>query len=210
MHKGGIVTDGQRLYLTELRGDHFVVSQVSVAGGETSVLSTPFENNAALDVAPNGAALLLGVFRGTDKGNELWTLPLPSGAPRRLGDCIVDSAAWSPDGNQLFFSKGSDIYIATGDGREARKLATFAGTVFGFSFSIGGGRVYVDVGDVRNGTSGIWEMRRDGTGARPLLPGWNPDLRDCCGKWTPDGQYFLFQSFRDGRQGLWALARESS
>jgi Tol biopolymer transport system component/DNA-binding winged helix-turn-helix (wHTH) protein len=209
MHKSGIVTDGQRLYLTELRGDHFVVTQVSVAGGETSVLSTPFENNLAMDVAPNGSALLLAVFHGTDKGSELWSLPLPSGAPQRLGDFIVDSAAWSPDGRQLFFSRGPDIYIATSDGRDARKLATLGGPVFGFKFSPDGRTVYFDVTDARNGECAIWEMRRDGTGAHPLLPGWNPDLRDCCENWTPDGKYLLFQSFRAGQEGLWALARDS-
>jgi Tol biopolymer transport system component/DNA-binding winged helix-turn-helix (wHTH) protein len=210
MYKGGILTDGQRLYLTELQGDHFVVSQVSVAGGETSVLSTPFENNGVLDVAPNGSALLLGVFHGTDKGGELWSLPLPSGAPRRLGDFIVDSAAWSPDGRQLFFSKGRDIYVAKSDASEARKLATLDGSVFAFSFSVNGSKVRFSVADTRNGASAIWEMRRDGTGAHPLLPGWNSDVRDCCGRWTPDGKYFVFESFRDGREGLWALAGESS
>ena len=210
MYKGGIVTDGQRLYLTEMRGDHFVVSQVSVAGGETSVLSTPFENNAVLDVAANGSALLLGVFRGTDKGSELWSLPLPSGAPRRLGDSIVDSAAWSPDGRQLFFSKGADIYVANSDGSEARKLATENGTVFGFSFSPDGAKVHFDVVDTRNGACAMWEMQRDGTGSHPLLSGWNVDLRDCCGKWTPDGKYLLFQSFQNGREGVWALAQKSS
>jgi Tol biopolymer transport system component/DNA-binding winged helix-turn-helix (wHTH) protein len=210
MYKGGIVTDGQRLYLTEMRGDHFVVTQVSVAGGETSVVSTPFENNGVLDVAANGSALLLGVFRGTDKGNELWSLPLPGGAPRRLLDSIVDSAAWTPDGSQLFFSKGGEIYVAKSDGSESRKLATLSGMVFGFSFSPGGVRVHFDVLDTRNGACAMWEMRRDGTGAHPLLPGWNSDQRDWGGKWTPDGEYLLFQSFRDGRQDLWALAREFS
>ena len=217
MYKGGIVTDGQRLYLTEMRGDHFVVSQVSVAGGETSVLPTPFENNGVLDVAANGSALLLGVFRGTDKGSELWSLPLPGGAPRRLLDSTVESAAWTPDGSQLFFSKGPDIYVAKSDGSEARKLATLSGKVFGFSFSPDGVRVHFDVLDDRfdvldtsNGASAMWEMRRDGTGAHALLPGWNRDQRDWGGKWAPDGKYLLFQSFRDGRQDLWALARESS
>jgi Tol biopolymer transport system component/DNA-binding winged helix-turn-helix (wHTH) protein len=210
MFKGDIVSDGQRLYLTELRGDHFVVSQVSVAGGETSVLPTPFENSSVLDVAPNGSALLLGVFRGTEKRNELWSLPLPSGAPRRLGDFPVDTAAWSPDGKQLFFSKGPDIYVAKSDSSEARKLVTMGGSAYGFSFSPDGGKIRFYVVDTRNGAAAIWEMRRDGTGARPLLPGWNSDLRDCCGKWTPDGKYFLFESFRDGHEGVWALARDSS
>jgi len=210
MSKGGIVTDGQRLYFAEMRGDHFVVSQVSVAGGETSVLSTPFENNGVLDVAPNGSALLLSVFRGTNQGGELWSLPLPSGAPRRLVESVVDSAAWTPDGGQLFFSKGTDIYAAKSDGSEARKLATMSGPVFGFSFSPDGVWVHFDVLDTRNGGWAMWEMRRGGMGSHPLLPGWNSDQRDWAGKWTPDGRYLLFESFRDGRQGLWAFARESS
>ena len=207
--KSFIVTDGQRLYFNELRGDHFVVSQVSVAGGETSVLPTPFQNNAVMDVAPNGSALLLGVFRGTDKGSELWSLPLPSGAPQRVGDFIVNSAAWSPDGKQLWFSKSSDIYVATSDGRDARMLTTLDGRAFGFTFSPDGTKVFVDVVDTRNGGAAIWEMRRDGTGAHPLLPGWNPDLRDCCAKWSSDGKYLLFESFQNGRGNVWALARQT-
>ena len=31
--KGGLVTDGSRLYFVEFSGDHFIVSQVSIAGG---------------------------------------------------------------------------------------------------------------------------------------------------------------------------------
>jgi hypothetical protein len=32
--KGGLITDGSRLYFGEFSGDHFIVSQVSVVGGE--------------------------------------------------------------------------------------------------------------------------------------------------------------------------------
>jgi Tol biopolymer transport system component/DNA-binding winged helix-turn-helix (wHTH) protein len=210
LSKGGIVSDGQRLYFTELQGDHFGVGQVSVAGGETSVLPTPFENVGVYGVAPNDSALLLSIFHGTDEGGELWSLPLPSGAPRRLGNFVADSAAWSPDGGQLFFGMGHDVYIAKSDATDARKLVTMGGAVFAISFSPDGGRLRLDVVDTRNGASTIWEMRPDGTGAHPVLPGWNPDQRDCCGRWTPDGKYFLFESFRDGREGLWALADKSS
>src|SRR5215472_9028979 len=52
--KGGIFTDGERLYFMELQGSHFVVSQVSVAGGETSLVPTPFENSFVADVASDG------------------------------------------------------------------------------------------------------------------------------------------------------------
>ena len=208
--KGGSVTDGQRLYFQELQGDRFAVSQVSVAGGETSVLPTPFENVGVGGVAADGSALLLGVFHGTGQGMETWSLPLPSGVPRRLGDSITDSATWSPDGRQLVFSRGPDIYVAKSDGSEPQKLATVGSQVFGLRFSPDGRRLRFEVVDPRNGSSAFWEMHRDGTDLHPLLPGWNTDPRECCGNWTPDGKYFLFQSFRDGREGLWALAEKSS
>jgi len=207
--KGGSITDGQRLYFQELQGDRFAVGQVSVAGGETSVLPTPFENAGAAGIAPNGSALLVGTFHGTGKGLEIWSLPLPSGAPRRLGDYVVDSAAWSPDGSQLIFSRGPDIYVAKGDGSGSKKLASVGSQVFGLRVAPDGSRFRFEVVDPRNGSSTLWEIRRSGTGLHPLLPGWNPDPRECCGSWTPDGKYFLFQSFRSGRQNLWSLAETS-
>lgn len=207
--KFGIVTDGQRLYFTELQGDHFVISQVSVAGGESSVVQTPFSNATVASVAPDGSALLVGTFRGTDKGFELWSVPLPSGTPRQVGDAAKDGAVWSPDGSQLAYSRGPDIYLAKSGGSESKKLASVGSQVDSLTFSIDGARLRFAVIDPRNGSSTLWEIRHDGTGLRPLLPEWNADPRECCGRWTPDGNYFLFQSFQDGRQGLWALAENS-
>jgi len=57
--KGGIVTDGQRLYFFELQEDHFVAAQVSAGGGDTVVVPTPFRNVGIGDIAPDGSALLL-------------------------------------------------------------------------------------------------------------------------------------------------------
>lgn len=208
--KGEMLTDGQRLYMVELQGDHFTVAQVSVAGGETGVVPTPFENAFAVDVASNGSALLVETFQGTGKGAELWSVPLPSGAPRRIGDVVADSAIWSPDGAQLFFSHGPEIFQAKNDGSQPHKLATIGRQVFCLHPSPDGSKLRFDVVDTRNGSSEIWELRTDGSGLRPLLPGWNNDPHECCGNWTPDGKYFLFQSFRDGRTSVWALRERSS
>ncbi|MDQ2843154.1 MAG: hypothetical protein M3Y72_19375 [Acidobacteriota bacterium] len=38
----------------------------------------------------------------------------------------------------------------------------------------------------------------------PILPGWNQVPSECCGNWTPDGRYFVFQSTRDGKTEIWA------
>jgi hypothetical protein len=45
-------------------------------------------------------------------------------------------------------------------------------------------------------------MSSDGSGIHELLPGWRPSSSQCCGRWTPDGKFFVFQS-RDGLSGLY-------
>jgi Tol biopolymer transport system component/DNA-binding winged helix-turn-helix (wHTH) protein len=205
--KGGIVTDGERLYFLELDGDHFVVAQVSASGGETAILPTPFANVAVGDISPDGSSLLVADFKGTGI-SALWSLPLPAGTPRRIGDLAPMSAAWSPDGSELVFSKDSEIYLAKSDGTDANKLAKAHARVFHPRFSPDGNRLRFDVYDTRTASSEIWEVKRDGTGLRSLLPGWNPTPQECCGKWTRDGKYYVFQSFRKGANNIWALAEK--
>src|SRR5215469_8028679 len=110
--KIGIVTDGERLYFTELDGDHVVVAQVSASGGETATLPTPFANVFVGDISPDGSSLLVANFKGIGPTAGLWSLPLPAGTPHRIGDLAPMSAAWSPDGSEVVFSKDSDIYLA--------------------------------------------------------------------------------------------------
>jgi Tol biopolymer transport system component/DNA-binding winged helix-turn-helix (wHTH) protein len=222
LFKFQVFSDGERLYLNEMQGDHFVVNQVSVAGGETTSLPTPFANVAIRGIAPNGSALIATSFQGTGGRAETWSLPLPSGPPRRLSNLPVDSAAWSPDGsqaasvawspdgNQVAFSNGPDIYVAQSDLSEPHKLAAASGYVSRLHFSPDGRRLRFDITDPGNSSSAIWEVGRDGNGLRPLLPGWNSVAHECCGSWTPDGRYFVFQSSRQDRNSVWVLAERSS
>ena len=222
LFKFQVFSDGERLYLNEMQGDHFVVNQVSVAGGETSSVPTPFANVTIRGIAPNGSALIATSFQGTGGRADTWSLPLPSGPPRRLSNLPVDSAAWSPDGdqaasvawtpdgNQVAFSNGPDIYLAESDLSEPHKLATASGYVSRLHFSPDGRRLRFDITDPGNSSTAVWEVGRDGNGLRPLLPGWNSVPHERCGSWTPDGRYFVFQSSRQGRNSVWVLAEKSS
>lgn len=93
-----MATDGSRVYFREYSGGHIVLAQVSTAGGETSLIPTPFRNIAIADIFPDHSQLLVGSLEGTQFELAIWALPLPSGAPRRLGDVFASSAAWSKDG----------------------------------------------------------------------------------------------------------------
>ena len=44
----------------------------------------------------------------------------------------------------------------------------------------------------------------------PLLPGWSSPPAECCGNWTPDGNYFVFQSDTVANTiTLWAIREKS-
>jgi len=220
--KSVAATDGSRLYIggNEL-GSTYRIVQVSITGGETSPIPTPFVNAFPYGISPDRTQLLTASFVGSETENLLWSLPLPSGAPRRLGDIVSHSAAWSPDGRHLVFCKAADIYQANADGTDPHKLITVSGTPYSPRFSPDGTRIRFTIQKTENNSSALWEIRADGSDLHPVLPGWHTPSSECCGAWTPDGRYYFFlhstvflssnafQSLTASGGNIWVM-RESS
>ena len=59
--------------------------------------------------------------------------------------------------------------------------------------------------DPKNNSTSLWEVSADGTHLHSLLPGWNNPPNECCGNWTADGKYYVFQSTRGNVSNIWAL-----
>jgi serine/threonine protein kinase/Tol biopolymer transport system component len=207
-----VLTDGPRLYLQERVSGRAVLAQVSADGGDVVQIPTSFSNAALLGVAPG--ALLVESFTGeggfiSEGDGPLWTLPLPGGAPRRVDGLEAYDATWSPDGQQLAYCHEGAIYLAKHDGSSAHKLTTADGFILGPRFSPDGSRLRFTVRSVDTLTSSLWEVAINGTGLRPLLPGWHQEPGECCGSWTADGHYFFFAADRNGRSDIWALEGKS-
>jgi Tol biopolymer transport system component/DNA-binding winged helix-turn-helix (wHTH) protein len=198
---GPVLTDGLRLYFTEGSLNHRTLVQIAASGGETTALTNPLETPYLMDVAPNRSDLLIGL--GEPSNSALWMLALPSRAVRRVGDVQAEDATWSPDGREIAYLKGKDLYRADKDGIRDRKLAAFSGIPSWVRWSPDGGRLRLTVTDSITGFSSLWEVRSDGKAPHPLLAGWSQ--AECCGSWTPDGKYFLFQATRDGKTEIWAV-----
>jgi serine/threonine protein kinase len=198
VRKTGLLTDGSRLYITELRGTSRFLVQASITGGETSRIPTPFPLFWVLDISPDHSRLLVGNFLGAGlaEAGEFWALPLPSGPPERIGDVTGYAGAWSPDGRQLVFAKGENVYLANADGTDTRKLFTLANRAYiygrSIQFSPDSTRLRFTV-NTDNSTS-IWEARADGTNLHALLPSWRNPPSEIGGVWSPDGRYFFFIS----------------
>lgn len=204
--KSGVVTDGSRLYFIEGQSG---LSQTSVNGGETfpipnSLEDTGFSN--VFDISPDGSLLLMNTARGTSLDGPLWSLPVLGGSPRRLGNLEGHAGAWSPDGQRMAYCKGNEIFTANSDGSKPRQLLLTAGTPSDIRWSPDGSILRFTLSDPKTNNRSIWQVSADGGNLRALLPGWNSTPNECCGKWTPDGKYFVFQAVRDGTANLWALS----
>jgi serine/threonine protein kinase len=195
--KFGLVTDGSRIYFGESYGDRQdrqVLAQVSTAGGETGIIPAVFTNIQTDDISADHSELLARDQVATEQEDPYWIVPLPTGTRRRLGDVTGHSAAWSPDGRQLVYASGFDLYIANHDGSAPRKLPSLPDTASDLTFRPDGSQIRFTLGAHFTGNTSLWEARADGTGLHALLPGWNNPARECCGRWTPDGRYFIFVS----------------
>jgi Tol biopolymer transport system component/DNA-binding winged helix-turn-helix (wHTH) protein len=199
-----LATDGQRLYFQAADKDRIALGEVSVSGGESALIATPFQNTILGDIAPDGSSILINSFEDMKVG-PIYLLPLPAGSPRPLGAVTARSAVWAPDGRRLVLADDADLYEANPDGSDARKLATFGVHIEDARVSPDGRKIRLTLSDKKTGFEELWELNRDGSQPHPLLPNWSPSPHECCGRWTPDGRYFLFTSFREGRDSLWAL-----
>ncbi len=199
------VTDGSRLYFAEASRGHMVLSQVSTSGGETLELPVPFQNANLFDINQDHSTLLISEFKGSAP-SPFWARPLPAGSLRRLGDTEGSEAHWSPNGQQMVFSRGLDLYVADANGANSRKLRSFSEIPRGIRFARDGQRLRFTLFPPGKTTASLWEMRTDGTGLHPLFPGWKPNSAVCCGDWSRDGRYYVFEvQAPGGTKDLWAL-----
>ena len=203
--KTNLLTDGSRLYITESTGTKQFLVQGAVAGGDTSAIPTPFSNTAMNDISPDHSQLLLADYVGYENDAQLWVLPLPTGSPRHLSQIVAHGAVWSPDDRQLAFAKGSDIFLAKVDGANARKLVTVSGSAYSIRFSPDGTRLRFTLGTAQTNSASIWEVHVDGSGLRPLLPGWHDPPSEVGGGWSADGRYYFFVSGAADSANVWAV-----
>jgi Tol biopolymer transport system component/predicted Ser/Thr protein kinase len=215
--KTNLLTDGSRLYITESTsakemesiGTNTFLVQGSVTGGDTSVIPTSFTSVSMFDTSPDHSQLLVADHVGVESETQVLVLPLPTGSPRHLSNVVAHAAVWSPDGRQLAFAKGSDLFLANADGTNARNLITVSGSAFSIRFSPDGSRLRFSVSAPQSYSYSIWEVHTDGSELHALLPGWHNPPSECCGSWSADGRYYFFTSNLPDISNIWALREPS-
>jgi eukaryotic-like serine/threonine-protein kinase len=214
---GPLLTDGSRIYF----GEGFPGwAQVSARGGEVAPAAPVSVPQAyPLDISPDGSEFLLTQFTTLADQAPLWTAPVLAGSPRRVGNLMVNifssslalsqSAAWSPDMQRIAFARGNGLYTARPDGSDVKELVSLPGVGFAVHWSPDGSHLDLSVLNTKTSAQSLWELRVDGANLHQRLPGWNNPPAECCGVWTPDGKYLVFQATRRGLTSLWALPQSA-
>ena len=203
-------TDGARLYFNDYAAAGVGIKQVSVSGGEVVQVQVPTPSRSLLAVSPDGATLLVApvfnnrVVVGANEAGPFWAVPVLGGSLRKLGD--GRAGTWSPDGRMLAYANGRDLFLVKNDGADPHRLASAPDRTFDPAFSPDGTVIRFSVGDYATSQSSLWEVSVQGTNLHPLFPAWHTPPNECCGKWTSDGKYFVFQS----KGNIWARAEIGS
>jgi Tol biopolymer transport system component len=230
-----LYTDGPRVYYQwngPLAAD-WQLRQVLLNGNQDTLVGISAGQFRVRGLSPDDTEFVAISFIAGQP--TVWTIPVAGGSPRRVGDLLADDIAWSHDGSSFAFVRGNQLFLAKSDGTSSRLLATapevstqadrvrWPTTAPQVSTQMDHIRWSPDDRRLRftllsTGSGGslvfqtkqsLWEVGVDGRDLHELRFHWPPDATACCGDWTPDGRYFVFESDRDGVSNLWALEEKS-
>ena len=124
---------------------------------------------------------------------DYWLTGFDGSNPMRIGRYSL-GRQWvsiSPGLNMVLFSRDEGLFAGSVDSGAERLLARVDGFSWGAFWHPMGTRIGFQ--RIVDGRNKLWEMRADGTGMRPLVPGFAAE--QCCGRWSPDGRrlYFISQ-----------------
>jgi Tol biopolymer transport system component len=199
-------SDGSRLYFNEEVNGNWRIAQVSARGGETLPFTCSLSTALLLAMSNDRSELLVQSDLSNDPLSPIWVVPAMGGTPRRIGNLRANDGNFSPDRLHVVYSVLPDIYAANLDGTESRKLFSVTGSSALWPRFSPDGR-FLRFSMVEGNSNSIWEVHSDGTGLHALLSSWTKANAECCGSWTPDGRYYIFEARRAGTSNanLWAI-----
>ena len=205
--EGPLYTDGLRFYF-ESGG---VPSEMAVSGGMVAPMPQVEPGMRLMDISSDGSKVLEWKPDINDaiRRGSLWMASSLGGAPRRLGNYLVNTpdwgaAAFSPDGQAIVFTDQQTLYVADANGADVKKIWQAPQGVDGVRFSPDGRELTASLWGAKS-PSRLWRLQANGADPHALLPDWPATSEQWGAQWTPDGRHFVFSSDREGRPNVYEL-----
>jgi Tol biopolymer transport system component/DNA-binding winged helix-turn-helix (wHTH) protein len=200
-------TDGLRIYTPVIVEGRTALSQVEIHTGAVQSLPVPSEiaSPSLGDISPDGSKLLLRSHLSPESEQPLWIVPTGGGSALRIANTVAHDATWMPNGRDILYAAGNQLLVAHLQDGTSTPFAALKGRAFWMRWSPDGRLLRFTLTDPIDHTLGLWQINADGKQLRPILSGWAKPEMQCCGVWTGDGRYFVFQSSAGQSSDLWRL-----
>lgn len=200
-------TDGVHIFASVIENGRATLSQVGISNGEVQPLSVPSEIAAPSlgDLSPDRSKLLLRSHLSPESEQALWTVPTGGGSAERVANIVAHDATWMPDGSGVLYATGNELLLTHANNSAQTMVATLPGRAFWLRWSPDGKLLRFTIIDPITHTFSLWELPSGSQAPRQILANWTQPANECCGTWTADGKFYVFQSLHDGTIDLWGL-----
>jgi Tol biopolymer transport system component len=193
---------------------------------EAGAGGSPRGGGWTFNVSPDGSTL---AFIGTERPGvaDVYLVPAEGGGIRRLTElnAVMNGVDWTPHGKSLIYSAdpgqsgrfrlwripagraSGPGEALTGEQGESAEAPSIARATRGYSIRV------AYTGSVRNIRLRVLQVQLTGPSnpigtAIPLADQTNS--HDCSGSFSPDGEQYVFRSYRSGEPRLWIVRRDGS
>lgn len=205
-------TDGYRLFVPVVEGGRAGIATVPISGGSPVSFNVPNEVASPMlgDISPDGTQLLLRNHLSPESEQPLWVVPASGGSALRVDKVLAHDATWMPDGKGILYAAGNDLFLTHLEGGSPQLFASLPGRAFWLRWNPSGTLLRFTIVDPIAHTKTLWELTAADRQPRQILQRFMSSPIECCGVWTADGKWFVFQSSRGGNTDLWKLAGDST
>lgn len=216
LYKADLSLREQTLFFNFKDGERPTIMRMPIQGGEARSVSSSSAGLVLLDVSPDGSDLLIWQDSATPCPCPLFALPAAGGPLRNLAFRYATAAAWSPDGGSLAYAGGQGLYVTGRDGIGIKGHVSLpSGKALDLHWSPNGTHLRFVVDDPARGggSERFYDVDlSQSAAAMPLLPGWSrkPEDFETDGRWTPNGEFYVFSAVHNGTKGIWAIRERHS
>lgn len=205
-------TDGYRLFVPVVEGGRAGIATVPNSGGAPTTFSLPDEVASPMlgNISPDGSRLLLRNHLSPESEQPLWVVPASGGSAQRVDSVLAHDATWMPDGQGILYAAGNELYLTHLAAGQPQLFASLQGRAFWLRWNPAGTLLRFTIIDPIAHTKTLWELTAKDRKPRQILKGFMDPPMECCGVWTADGSWFVFQSSRGGNTDLWKLREDAT
>jgi len=207
LKSGPLLTDGSRLYFSEIRDGDYRLASVPLSGGYPAPVPGIKAGLQAVDISADGRLLLLGFARGAPPEQGTLWIYSPKDCSIRLFGKNLEAATWGPGKDSVTFSESKKVSIVGPDGHLVH-LFDAPERVRELHWSPDAQHLRVWLINPGGEPSGVLDFDRHTKVLSQLAYLGNDQKSIENGVWSPDGKYFFYHVGIFPYRQLWVVREQ--